>query len=391
METFPAVRDRPMTTRAFQRIVRYLHRAASPPEAAERTDGQLLDRFVVHHDSAAFESLMRRHGPLVWGVCRRLLRAEQDAEDAFQATFLILLRKAPALDRRPSLGAWLYGVAYRVAGNALKARAVAARHRASQTPVTDMPQPEPHDTTWHELRPVLDEELHQLPEKYRVPLVLCCLEGKTNEQAARELGWPCGSMSRRLARGRELLRRRLVRRGVVLSAVALTTLLAEHAAPAAPLPLVSGTLHVAQTLMQSGQATTTGVASASVSSLTEGVLKTMYLAKLKLIGFSAAACLAAAVSGTVLLAQPKPAPVPAEPTAAEAKLVPDKAVKRDLTPESFANLHALVRPHAGEWRHLQVQWLTDVVAARKKAATEDKPIIICYTGGAGYNEPLGVC
>ena len=380
-----------MATRAFQRIVRYLHRAASPPDAAERTDGQLLERFAVHHDSTAFETLMRRHGPLVWGVCRRLLRAEQDAEDAFQATFLVLLRKAAALDRRPSLGPWLYGVAYRVAGNALKAHAVAARHRGSQVPMNDMPQPEPNDTTWHELRPVLDEELDQLPEKYRAPLVLCCLEGKTNDQAARELGWPSGSMSRRLARGRELLRRRLVRRGVALSVITLTTLLAEQAAPAAPLPLVSGTLHVAETFIRSGQATTTGVASASVSSLTEGVLKTMYLAKLKLIGFSAAACLAAAVSGTVLLAQPKPAPVPPAPAAAESKAVPDQGAKRDLTPETFANLHALIRPHAGEWRHLQVNWLTDVVAARKKAAAEDKPIIICYTGGAGYNEPLGVC
>lgn len=379
-----------MTARPLERIVRYLQRAASLPDAVERTDGELLERFVTQRDAAAFEMLMRRHGPLVWGVCRRLLHAEQDAEDAFQATFLVLLRKAGTLDRRPTLGSWLYGVAYRVAGNALKARAVAARHRDSQTPVADMLQPEPQaDTDWHELRPVLDEELHHLPEKYRAPLVLCCLEGKTSEQAAHELGWPSGSMSRRLARGRELLRQRLVRRGVALSVGSLAKLLTQHGAPAAPAPIVSGTLQIAQTLIFSGQATTAGVASTSVTALTEGVLKTMYLAKLKLLAFSAAACLAAVVGGSVLLAQAQTEPARPPSAAPEAKV--DQTTKRDLTPETFASLHTLVRPHEGEWRHLNVNWLTDVVAARKKAAAEDKPIIICYTGGAGYNEPLGVC
>src|SRR5262249_24945463 len=160
--------------------------------------------------------LVRRHGPMVLGVCRRLLGAAADADDAFQAVFLVLVLRARSIRRRASVGSWLYAVACRVAN---RARADARRrHAALRLLRAPRAQAPAEGSAAEEMRPVLDEELERLPDKYRAPLVLCYLQGKTNEQAARVLGWPAGSMSRRLGRARELLRLRLVRRGVALSA-----------------------------------------------------------------------------------------------------------------------------------------------------------------------------
>jgi RNA polymerase sigma factor (sigma-70 family) len=178
----------------------------------EPTDSQLLKRFARQQDEAAFAALVKRHGPMVLAVCRRILRDAHDADDAFQATFLVLVRKAPVIARPELLGNWLYGVAYRVA---VKARIIAARRSERERQVPAMTLSDPlSDVTGRELRAVLDAELSRLPEKYRAPLVLCYLEGKTNEQAARLLGWPIGSISGRLARARELLRERLLSRGL---------------------------------------------------------------------------------------------------------------------------------------------------------------------------------
>jgi RNA polymerase sigma-70 factor (ECF subfamily) len=190
----------------------------------DATDYQLLERFVTLHDEAAFSTLAHRHAALVLGVCRRVLRNEHDAEDTFQATFLVLARKAGGLPCRESVGPWLSGVAYRLA---LHART--ARGRCRVQPVglllgdgaeaLDLPSsladPET-ETGRRELSRLVREELARLPEKYRAPVTLCYLEGKTNEQAARELGWPSGSMSRRLERGRQLLHERLTGRGIGL-------------------------------------------------------------------------------------------------------------------------------------------------------------------------------
>src|SRR5262249_2560450 len=152
--------------------------------------------FMRAHDEAAFAALVQRHGPMVWAVCRRLLPYPEDAEDAFQATFIVLVRRAPSIRQPELLGHWLYGVAYRTAR---KARAATNRRRAFERQVAFMP---PLDSTADnagiaggELRAVLDEALHHLPEKYRAPLVLCYFQGLTNEEAARRLGWPVGSMS----------------------------------------------------------------------------------------------------------------------------------------------------------------------------------------------------
>jgi RNA polymerase sigma-70 factor (ECF subfamily) len=181
---------------------------------------------------------------MVLGVCRRILHHQQDAEDAFQATFMVLVRRGHSLNRPELLGNWLYGVAYRTAQ---KARASLARRRHHERQVQPMPPIEPsNELEASELRGVLDDELKQLPAKYRSPLVLCYLEGMTNEQAAHRLGWPVGSMSYRLARGRQLLRERLQRRRQMVPGLALTALLQQHASPAeVPVHLADATLRAA--------------------------------------------------------------------------------------------------------------------------------------------------
>src|SRR5262249_24569164 len=155
------------------------------------------ERFVRRRDEAAFEALVWRHAPLVLGVCRRVLRHEQDAEDAFQATFLTLVRKARSIGRKQSVGSWLYKVAYRAA---VQAKAAAGRRAAREKPWAGEPAGEPsEDVIWRDLRPVLDEEVGRLPARYRVPFVLCYLNGKTSAEAAREIGCPAGTIMSRLA------------------------------------------------------------------------------------------------------------------------------------------------------------------------------------------------
>ena len=180
------------------------------------SDGQLLDRFVERREGAVFEAIVRRHGPMVWGVCRRVLRDHHDAEDAFQATFLVLARKAASVMPREKLGNWLYGVAYQTA---MKARAMRAKRRGREGQVPDMPEPmAAPDDLRDELAESLDRELSRLPEKYRIPIVLCDLEGRTHKEAASQLGWPIGTVSSRLSRARSMLAKRLSRRGLSLSA-----------------------------------------------------------------------------------------------------------------------------------------------------------------------------
>jgi RNA polymerase sigma factor (sigma-70 family) len=248
--------------------------------SCEGTDQELLERFASHHEEPVFEALMERHGPMVLGVCQRVLDHEQDAEDVFQATFLVLARQARSIRKHGSLGSWLYGVAYRLS---LKLRASAARRRARERQVGEMRTIQTSaDSTWSDLRPIFDEELHRLPEKYRVPLVLCYLEGKTNVEAGRMLGWPAGSMSKRLARGRELLRTRLENRGVALSTTVLASVLVENARAVVPASLCHSSLKAAL-LIGAGHALTS-VVSSQVGSLVHGVVHTMFMTKLCKVG-----------------------------------------------------------------------------------------------------------
>jgi RNA polymerase sigma factor (sigma-70 family) len=246
-------------------------------------DADLLGRWVAARDEAAFELLLRRHGPLVLGVCRRLLRDAQDVEDAFQASFLLLVRKGASIRRRQSVASWLYKVAYRVC---LRAR---AGRRAEEAPAAleELAARADDGPLWRDLRPVLDEEINALPEKYRVPFVLCHLQGRTNQEAADELGCPLGTVLSRLAWARQRLRGRLARRGVTVATAALAAAVLPGAAEAAvPPALVRATL-----------AAVTGPAGGVTKPvlLAEGVSKEMYLTKLKL----AAAVLAVACLGGV--------------------------------------------------------------------------------------------
>jgi RNA polymerase sigma factor (sigma-70 family) len=266
-----------MADQTIPNVVRDLGRAERLRSALILTDTQLLERFVLQRDETAFEALLHRHGPLVFGVCRRLLGDVHDAEDAFQATFLILARKAGGLRRRALLGNWLYGVAYKVAA---RARKTAIRRRAWERNDADLAEiPNRLPPAELDLAPFLHEELQRLPEKYRTPIVLCYLEGKTNEEAACQLHWPVGTVKGRLNRARELLRKRLARRGVALTAglLAANTLTVKASST-----LLQETFQAALSFAV-GNAAVGGAASASALALTKGVLQTMLLSKLKLI------------------------------------------------------------------------------------------------------------
>jgi RNA polymerase sigma factor (sigma-70 family) len=256
------------------------------------TAGRLLERFLAGHDDAAFRALLQRHGPMVLGVCRRLLRHEQDAEDAFQATFLVLVRKATTIAKRHAVGSWLYGVAYRVA---LKARTWALRRRTHETQaVTRSMADSPDELLWRDLKPVLDDEVHRLPEKYRAPVVLCYLEGKPYAEAAQQLGCSKATISLRLAEARERLRERPNRRGVVFGVGLFPQVLAPHRM-AGPVPdnLTNTTAQAALRWMAGGR-TATHTLSASVESLVQASLSISAWARLKI---AAAILLAAAVVG----------------------------------------------------------------------------------------------
>ena len=197
----------------------------------EPADDVLLERFTARREQAAFAALVRRHGPLVLGVCRRVLQHEHDAEDAFQAVFCALARKAGAIRRGTAVGGWLYAVASRIAW---KAKAFQVRRRRRERDLPDVPAPDnPSEPVPRDLWPMLDEEVNRLPERYRQPFVLCQLQGKTYEQAAAELRCAPGTVSSRLARARQRLRARLSRRGVALSAGMLTAALRAYPATAA--------------------------------------------------------------------------------------------------------------------------------------------------------------
>jgi RNA polymerase sigma factor (sigma-70 family) len=249
-------------------------RQAVLPDDAELADSEPLDRFIESHDEAAFAVLVKRHGPMVWGVCRRLLH-RHDAEDAFQATFLVLARKAASIRSKAAVGSWLYGVAHQTA---LQARRSAARRRAKEVQVTTMPDPEAAEPdVWADSQPVLDEELSRLPDIYRAVVVLCELEGRTRKEVARLLGVPQGTVGGRLARARVLLAKRLTRRGIAMSGGALAVS-ASSASASIPLSLVTPTIEAAS-LLAAGRAA--GAVSVEVTALIKGVMKAMFMTRLK--------------------------------------------------------------------------------------------------------------
>lgn len=351
-----------MPTGQLTRAIQHLRRILGAPAGSDLTDRQLLDRFAECKDEDAFTTLVQRHGPLVWGVCRRLLANDADAEDAFQATFWILARKASSIQWHESVANWLYGVAFRTAQRARTKADLRRQHEQQAGAMIPTSADTPPD--WQELRIVLDEELMSLPAKYRLPLLLCYLHGKTRDEAAEELGWSTGALKGCLERGREMLRGRLARRGLTLSAALLPTLLAAGAVAAPPASLVMATVN----------AVSAGTLSAPVVALSKGVMQAMFWTKIKtamllmaaigmvgLIGAGAGlgAYSALAVKGDAAVQAPAPmAEVPEPPVEARGQQAPADGVEADLQG----------LPKAVQGRSLEEQ-----AAFIKKVATRYRP------------------
>jgi RNA polymerase sigma factor (sigma-70 family) len=279
-------------------LLQRLPRLWAAEAARDLSDGELLERFLARREETAFAILVQRHGPMVLGAVRRVLADAHHAEDAFQAVFLVLARRAAAIRKRASLANWLHGVARRIA---LRARAQAAAQRHRERRPREMPQVDVLDeVTWRELRAVLDEEVGALPERHRAAVVLCDLEGKSYDQAARELGWPKSSLASRLAKAHGLLRARLVRRGVTLSAGALATGLAGREARAAVPALLTIDAVKGAMAGAAGEAALPGTLSERAVALAEGAMKGTFGTKSK--AFAVLAALALLVGGVGLAA-----------------------------------------------------------------------------------------
>jgi RNA polymerase sigma factor (sigma-70 family) len=328
-----------MPTSPINEVIQYL-RSTLLPDGADLTDGQLLECFVRRRDPAALEALVRRHGPMVWGVCRRILQNHHDAEDAFQATFLVLVRKAGSIRSGAKAGNWLYGVAHQTS---LKARATRAKRKLREAQVTDMPEPAvAEQDAWSDLPAVLDQELSRLPEKYRTVIVLCELEGKTVREAARQLGLPQGTVASRLARARVMLAKRLARHGLAVSGGALAAVLSEKAASASVPGSVMASTIKAVTSVAAGQAVATGVISGTVGALTEGVIKAMLLNKLMKV--TAVLLVFAALSGAAgLIYQMQAAETP------QSQLVTDKKAQQGVDAPQKERAHKDEETIQGTW------------------------------------------
>ena len=362
---------------AFQQ----LRKTVSAQYAANAPDGELLQRFVAQRDEAAFEALVRRHGSLVLGVCRRMLTDWNDADDAFQATFCVLVRKAHTITRGESVASWLYQVAYHAAA---KARAAVGRRRARENshPCLDTSAAPAPINSPTEAGPFLDEAIRRLPEKYRRPIVLCYLEGKSNEEAARAIGCPVGTVWTRLNRGRERLRALLQRRGVALSAAALVVTLEKAPLSAAvPAALLQATVR-GGLLLASGEAAAAGAFPAAVVRLARSANWAMLLTRLRTVAWFLAAT--ALLAGSTWLAVRAPAPT--LPAAGQAGA---NAASLPMNDEArFVQVHQLLKPQPGESRWLAMPWLTSLWQARQQAAAEGKLILLV---AAGREHPLGPC
>jgi RNA polymerase sigma factor (sigma-70 family) len=339
-------------------IPSYLLPIAGQSPGAEPTDRELLEHFVQHRDADAFAVLLHRHGPMVLGVCRRLLRDAHAAEDAFQATFLVLARRAGTISWRDTVGDWLYQVASRTAHKAAAAAFVRKTHeRAAGLLRRTVANPDP---AAHEVYAVLDEELGRLPPKYRRAVVLCCLEGSTLVEAARQLGWPLGTLASRLARGRELLRGRLTRRGFLCVAAVLTVGLAGNSLTAAvPVALQESTLGTA---LESGR----GAAPSSTPAgrLARGVGRDLARARLGatlvlllclgLLGTAAAATFPHCAVRQLAPGETRPQAAGGDRPAPKASPEEDGSRRREQYGQPLLLRHAdLIQP-AGVWRRSDV-------------------------------------
>jgi RNA polymerase sigma factor (sigma-70 family) len=287
----------------FNQVIRHLRESVLRDAGTELTDGQLLETFLADQKPSGLELLVQRHAPMVWAVCRRILLNHHDAEDAFQATFLVLVRRARAIQPREMVASWLYGVARQTA---LKARAMTARRLGREKLLATLPEPPVPEVRRSELLSRLDDILSGLPERYRTAIVLCDLEGRTRKEAARQLSVPEGTVAARLARGRRMLSRRLARQFAPVTAGAVAALLAEQAGRAnVPTSLLHVTLRTALAVAAGHPAVHVSL---GVAALTEGVLFAMTLTKVKTTVLLLFVCLLGAGLGAGTLAgQEQPA------------------------------------------------------------------------------------
>lgn len=299
------------TSSLSERLIGPLRRLAEAGADRSRSDGQLLTAFVQQHDPDAFETLVRRHGPMVLGVCRRVIRHAATADDAFQAVFVVLARRAAAVTPGEQVANFLFGVAYRTA---LKAKGRLSRLRSRETQVDAMPEPATQPDPWDDLRPVIDEELASLPDKLRLPVVLCDLEGRPQREVAKHLGLPVTTLANRLTAARRKLAARLTARGVTLAGGVVASVMSAHATQAVSTALLTAATRVGLSAIGSGP----GVVPANVLELSEGVMHMLAVSKLK-------AKLVATLAATMLLTGAGVGLVKAEdsPPANVAKLRPD--------------------------------------------------------------------
>jgi RNA polymerase sigma factor (sigma-70 family) len=315
---------------AANAVLDFLRRIRTADQVRKTPDAELLARFVSSHDEASFAALVQRHGPMVWRLCIRLLGKSADAEDAFQAVFLVLARRAPSLSRPELLGNWLYGVAYRTA---LRVRAGAARRQTLGKDGLAVDRADPaEEASRKELRRMVDHEVSRLPDSYRLPVVLHYLEGHTQAEVAELLGCPCKTIHTRLTRACERLRRRLARSGLTLSGAALAATLSEEASAAVPATLIDGTIKAAMGFVAGGPA----LAPPAVIALAEGVMQAMLVTKFK-IGVACALALVTIAAGAGVWArQSSPAGAPQRPPVAAPKAATpgadatDDAIKKEL-------------------------------------------------------------
>jgi RNA polymerase sigma factor (sigma-70 family) len=311
------------------KLLRHIEELAGQGDTAGRTDRQLLEDFAACRDEAAFAALVARHGLMVLGVCRRVLRHEQDAEDAFQAAFLALARGVASIRSRGAPANWLHGVAYRIA---MKVRRSAARRRRHEARLRDRVPLATPGPAWDDVQAVLDEEIQRLPEAYRSAFVLCVLEGKSTPEAAALLGWKVGTVSSRLTRARERLRQRLTRRGIELTALLATLSVAEGAGQAG----VPGVLAHAATRL--GPLGTVGASAVReipphIAELAAGVTKAMFLRKARVATVVLLAAGLFAAGAAVLTHQVLASQVPKEPPAAAPAPAPKEAAKQPASDE----------------------------------------------------------
>jgi RNA polymerase sigma factor (sigma-70 family) len=345
-----------MSTAQLDPILRHLRKLVAGRDLHEWSDRQLLDDFAARREEAAFAVLLARHGPMVLRVCRRVLGHEQDAEDAFQATFLVLAGNTASIRKREALADWLHGVAYRTA---MKAKRGAARRRTREAHVRAAAPTSSAGPTWNEVQAALDEELRNLPEPFRLAFVLCVLEGKSGPEAAALLGCKEGTVSSRLTRARQQLRRQLIRRGINLASLIAVLAVAESAGRAAvSTPLAEATMRFG--LLVAAGESVAGVIPTQVAALAAGVTRAMFLTKTKiltvaLLVFAALATAAGALTLAGALADEGAKPVK---EATNAKPPADEGKPADNATLSYSGrvLDPDGKPVAGTKVSLALSW-----------------------------------